>query len=539
MAGEIEEPFSFSFQADSFRSGSISFGKYENESLSWERRSSFSHNRYLEEVEKCSKPGSVIEKKAYFEAHFKKKAMLHQNSSGGQNGREYDTSDNEVLENINYKEEYDNVNEGSEPASTNGGLLGNPNNWEDNNGEERNQLNYVDDASHSAHFKKELGNVDYGEEFDSRFGYLDDSGTQCAYYDESPKGSEHRKESEVAACGVDDSMVFPSGLEIEASMSKSNSLDGFQEDGMQEPNQTEICSGKLLVDDGETEMEVNRRPDDISISFESSRPFNSSPKNKTGKKVSKSSLEHRRTHSAELMAAVASKSTKPRLKSLVSTVAKGSSSDPSKTSAKNQNIMEKESQQRPKKEKQPSQVAIPTRHWLNRNAKKEISDTEITKTKPNIERKSEKVIRTKNVIEPQSSASKVEPRVHDSSNRLKNTVALTKLDIRTSAASFDFKSSERAERRKEFYKKLEKEMHAKKAETNQLLAITQEKKEAEIKQFRRSLNFKATPMLSFYSAGLIGNKVAYHFCICLDFLWVFWLSREQLNCLSPGRFTYF
>ncbi|KAF5745202.1 putative TPX2 family protein [Tripterygium wilfordii] len=486
MAGEIEEPFSFSFQADSFRSGSISFGRYENESLSWERRSSFSHNRYLEEVEKCSRPGSVIEKKAYFEAHFKKKALRHQNSSESQNGEE---CDNEVLENMNYREEYDNVNEGS--------------------GEERNQLNYVDDASHFAHFKEELENVDYGEGFDrgnrrSQFGYLDDSGTHCAYYDESPKGLEHRKECEVAACGVENPMVFRSGLEIEAPMSKSNSsIYGFQEDGTQETSQTEICPGKLLVDDGETEMEVNQRADDISTSFESSRAFNLSPKNRTAKKVDKSSLEPRRTHSAKLMAAAASKSTKLGLKSLISAVAKGASSDQSKTSAKNQNIMDKE---RPKKEKHPSQAAIPTRHSLIRNAKKE--DTERTKTKQNIESKSEKDIRAKKVTHPQSSASKVEPRAHDSPNRLKHTVASTKLDVKTSAATFNFKSSERAERRKEFYKKLEKETDTKEAEMNQLQAKTQEKKEAEIKQFRRSLNFKATPMPSFYSAGSIGSKAA-------------------------------
>ena len=45
-----------------------------SESLAWEKWSAFSHNRYLEEVERFSKPGSVAEKKAYFEAHYKKKA---------------------------------------------------------------------------------------------------------------------------------------------------------------------------------------------------------------------------------------------------------------------------------------------------------------------------------------------------------------------------------------------------------------------------------------------------------------------------------
>ena len=52
---------------------SVSFGRFENDSsLSWEKWSSFSPNKYLEEVEKCSTPGSVAQKKAYFEAHYKK-----------------------------------------------------------------------------------------------------------------------------------------------------------------------------------------------------------------------------------------------------------------------------------------------------------------------------------------------------------------------------------------------------------------------------------------------------------------------------------
>lgn len=51
---------------------SVSFGRFENDSLSWEKWSAFSPNKYLEEVEKFATPGSVAEKKAYFEAHYKK-----------------------------------------------------------------------------------------------------------------------------------------------------------------------------------------------------------------------------------------------------------------------------------------------------------------------------------------------------------------------------------------------------------------------------------------------------------------------------------
>nr|XP_018627261.1 protein WVD2-like 7 isoform X3 [Nicotiana tomentosiformis] len=51
---------------------SVSFGKYENDALSWEKWSSFSPNKYLEEVDKCKTLGSVAQKKAYFEAHYQK-----------------------------------------------------------------------------------------------------------------------------------------------------------------------------------------------------------------------------------------------------------------------------------------------------------------------------------------------------------------------------------------------------------------------------------------------------------------------------------
>ncbi|XP_016492162.1 uncharacterized protein LOC107811697 [Nicotiana tabacum] len=51
---------------------SVSFGKYENDALSWEKWSSFSPNKYLEEIDKCKTLGSVAQKKAYFEAHYKK-----------------------------------------------------------------------------------------------------------------------------------------------------------------------------------------------------------------------------------------------------------------------------------------------------------------------------------------------------------------------------------------------------------------------------------------------------------------------------------
>ncbi|XP_039064892.1 protein WVD2-like 4 isoform X2 [Hibiscus syriacus] len=50
---------------------SISFGRFMSESLSWEKWSAFSHNKYVEEAERYARPGSVAQKKAFFEAHYK------------------------------------------------------------------------------------------------------------------------------------------------------------------------------------------------------------------------------------------------------------------------------------------------------------------------------------------------------------------------------------------------------------------------------------------------------------------------------------
>jgi hypothetical protein len=52
---------------------SVSFGRFLTEPLEWGKWSAFAHNRYLDEAAVQARPGSVAQKKAFFEAHYARK----------------------------------------------------------------------------------------------------------------------------------------------------------------------------------------------------------------------------------------------------------------------------------------------------------------------------------------------------------------------------------------------------------------------------------------------------------------------------------
>lgn len=77
------------------------------ESLAWEKWSTFSHNRYVEEAERFTRPGSVAQKKAFFEAHYMKlaaqkaAALLEQANSASQTQQEQEEAIVDNTHNLN------------------------------------------------------------------------------------------------------------------------------------------------------------------------------------------------------------------------------------------------------------------------------------------------------------------------------------------------------------------------------------------------------------------------------------------------------
>ncbi|KAJ6792792.1 protein WVD2-like 7 isoform X1 [Iris pallida] len=391
MAGETED--CISFQADHLPTGSISFGRFEVESLSWERRSSFSHNRYLEEVEKYSTPGSVTQKRAILEAHFKKKPLVPHTSLVHQDEGEYQATKNHVEQESSCFKEF----------------------------------------------------VDH-----------DGGHPEFAWYDDTPAGSEENEimegqeeeENSLLECiSCNDGKVLhpfsePSDLDQTLQSQTEHLIKPSNKDNLcvvvePEPDNKAVIVEELL--EKRQDIIVEEVHENRSISSRSSMV--ESKNDNSLKKTQKASLKVTEVQkTAKLKRAQTQLPVQQNLRA--------SSTKRSSTCSKSVEKEERDNTLRTKSVKQlPSRTSMAT-SYDSRSLKLESSQNLTAKVRK--ERRSVKDVQAKKGVIPANSISgKSEMDIHQPADRPQEVADSAKEEVKQSGAVFSFKCEERAERRKE------------------------------------------------------------------------------------------
>ncbi|XVE84980.1 hypothetical protein DITRI_Ditri17bG0055200 [Diplodiscus trichospermus] len=473
---------------------SVSFGRFENDSLSWEKWSSFSPNKYLEEVEKCATPGSVAEKKAYFEEHYKKIAARKAELQAQE----------KPMESKSLNSDEQNC----------GDLIG-KSNGQCSDEEDKKEINLVSgvddihyhDPNEEPEIAKKCENSSFErvkENIDSRVESQEKEGMDSTV--ESPKLNQPEETA------VDEAILVKQEVET---ISKGS------QDVKKLPKNSEKCvENTPKIKDKNVNLghsakshkitPVNKERNESRIKKKPGSPLTKTPQFFTPRASKPTSTPTTSSASRTPKTGTTSSYSLPKTKNSVAEskkVAPGSlhvslslgpfgSGPPSLAATRKSLIMEKMG------DKDIVKRAFKT-FQSNYNQLKPSSQEQSGPTKQ-VPAKGR---------EPRFSTLNTPQKENGGSSRVSGMVE--KKNAKAAPSYFGLKSDERAERRKE---KLEENSNGRDAERKYLQTKSKDNREAEIKRLRQSLNFKATPLPSFYhgqrnSESLldkIGNKNDIH-----------------------------
>lgn len=467
MAGETED--CISYQADHLPTGSISFGRFEVETLCWERKSSFCHNRYLEEVEKYSTPGSVTQKRAILEAHFKKKPLFPQYSLDSKSGSEcQDTrkgnkscsnedKDQEIKPESCWYDDSTSVSDGHESLVFEQVIeVSVP----PCNNDER-MIDITGQGDHAGNPEDQIMNKDTISEHEpeNKTVIMEELGD----HDREPEhqisnkdvNSEHEPENKI--------VIMEELLENKEAIAVEELKNCVQ------PKCSEADSKKVNT--------PNKKPQSSHKVKETNEHGFANPKQKdanASQNVRKSSIARNYVSSGKMLSR-------------------------SIGNQERENVVKSKSV-----EQAPLRIPRP-KSSISRNPKPEVFLSMVAKERQEDTRSEanakKNVKATKSSPRPHSTSGRREVGGHKCSNRPKHAYNY-KEEPRQIGTVFSLKSDERAEQRKQYFMKLEEKLQAKEVEMSKIQAKTKEQTEAAIRQFRKSLNFKANPMPSFYSEAV-------------------------------------